>query len=563
MLGRLKIQKLQFKAGSTASAEPLEIDCPSVTILVGPNNSGKSQTLREIEEWCRGRNPQFKVMEHISILWPADLNEFEAMLHLCEADPPENQAAQVDHFWVCRPTIRSDEKAIHQQIHSPSVKEFFRNRHEQPLREILTRLFTMRLDGRTRFDLVEPKETGPLESHPKNHLWALFKNDDGREKVRAFTKEAFSRHFVIDPTGMTKFRVRLSDEKPPNKAVEQGLDSDSRDFHKAAPLVSEFGDGVRTSVGLVSAVMSLTHRILLIDEPEAFLHPTLARRVGSVLATTARERQASLVVATHSPEFLIGCIQSVPHLRLVRLTYAKGEATARSIEPNEITALMRNPLLRSANALRALFHRGVIITEADADRAFYEEVNTRLLQSGRGNEDTLFLNAQNWQTIPSLVEPLRKLGIPAAAIFDFDVIGQVDFRHIWSLLHTTDEELQELQNLRANSKAILENVDPLLCKKNGLEALTDENKTSVGEFIQNMKNFGIFFVPKGELESWLSELGVQRSRKKSEWLVNMFSRLGTDPEDSEYISAENGDVWTFIEEIDRWIDNPRRKGIPE
>ncbi len=194
---------------------------------------------------------------------------------------------------------------------------------------------------------------------------------------------------------MTQFRALLSDRKPLNNAEEQALDAAARAFHKDASLIPELGDGVRTSVGLVSAVMSVPHRILLIDEPEAFLHPTLARRVGTVLSATARDRDASLIVATHSSEFLMGCIQATPELRIVRLTYAANSPTARSIEPAEIIGLMNDPLLRSANALRALFHRAVIVCEADSDCAFYEEVNYRLQQAGRGISDSLFMNAQN------------------------------------------------------------------------------------------------------------------------------------------------------------------------
>ena len=58
MAERLKIQKIKFRAGSVPGAPGLEIEPPIVTVLVGPNNAGKSQTLRELEEWCQGKNPE-------------------------------------------------------------------------------------------------------------------------------------------------------------------------------------------------------------------------------------------------------------------------------------------------------------------------------------------------------------------------------------------------------------------------------------------------------------------------------------------------------------------------
>src|SRR5260370_23066181 len=84
---------------------------------------------------------------------------------------------------------------------------------------------------------------------------------------------------------------------------------------------------------------------------------------------------------------------------------------------------MRNPLLRSTGVLGGLFYESVIVTESDADRAFYQEINERLLrfQPERGLNNALFLNAQNKQTVPTILAPLRQLGIPAAGIVDVDV----------------------------------------------------------------------------------------------------------------------------------------------
>lgn len=563
MAQKLKIETLKFKSGSKPGATPLEVDTPNVTILVGPNNSGKSLTLREIEDWCLGKNPELKTIEEISLEWPDTIDDFEEMLLRHKAAPPRNQIAQPDHIWVSRPVIRQGEESVHQQINENSARQWFEQKHVGQLLSFFVRLYTLRLDGRTRFDLVDPKDTGPLEEHPQNHLWALFVNDEGREKVRQFTEEAFGRHFVIDPTGMRQFRVRASDARPPSKAIEQGLDHESREFHKASPLISDLGDGLRTSIGLVSAVMSVSHQILLIDEPEAFLHPTLARRVGNVLTTTARERDASMIVATHSADFLMGCIQATPDLRLVRLTYSNNQPTSRSIDPREVTLLMQDPLLRSSNALRALFHRGVIITEADADRAFYEEINNRLLQNSRGSKDTLFLNAQNWQTIPRLVAPLRKLGIPAAAIFDLDVLLEDDFRKVWPLLNVQGAELQRLQNERNTLKAKLETVGRPSVKQQGINALDATDQAIANQFIQDMASYGVFFVPLGELESWLSSLGVQRTSDKPAWLTNIFNALGSDPSDPSYVAAGDDDVWLFIDSVEAWVDNPDRLGIPE
>jgi AAA domain, putative AbiEii toxin, Type IV TA system len=166
--------------------------------------------------------------------------------------------------------------------------------------------------------------------------------------------------------------------------------------------------------------------ILLIDEPEAFLHPSLAFSLGRDVAQISQVSGKHLFVSTHSAQFVMGCIQSGVPVNIVRLTYRNNAATARLLPNDELLALMRNPLLRSTGVIAGLFYEFVVVTEADADRAFYQEINERLLRENppRGIANCLFLNAQNKQTVQTILKPLRKLGIPAAGIIDVDVLKE-------------------------------------------------------------------------------------------------------------------------------------------
>src|SRR5262249_40130095 len=98
--------------------------------------------------------------------------------------------------------------------------------------------------------------------------------------------------------------------------------------------------------------------------------------------------------------------------------------TARVLSKDEILKLMRNPLLRSTGVLGGLFYEFVVVTESDADRAFYQEINERLVNFSPewGIPNCLFLNAQNKQTVQTIIKPLPELGIPAAGIVDVDVL---------------------------------------------------------------------------------------------------------------------------------------------
>jgi hypothetical protein len=113
----------------------------------------------------------------------------------------------------------------------------------------------------------------------------------------------------------------------------------------------------------------------------------------------------------------MGAILSGANVIIIRLTYEAGIGTARLLPSGEIARLMQDPLLRSVGVLSGLLYNYVIVGEANADRAFYQEINERLLDANdsRGIPHTLFLNADSKQTIPRIIDPLRKLGIPAAS----------------------------------------------------------------------------------------------------------------------------------------------------
>jgi hypothetical protein len=166
-------------------------------------------------------------------------------------------------------------------------------------------------------------------------------------------------------------------------------------------------DGVKAFTGIIAEVIAGDPRVLLIDEPEAFLHPALSYKLGFELSRATAGAGKRVFVSTHNPQFVMGCIQAGVPLNIVRLTYRQGVATARVLPSDDIVRLMRNPLLRSTGVLGALFYEFVVVTESDADRAFYQEINERLLRLGgtNGIPNCLFLNAQNKQTVHHIIVP--------------------------------------------------------------------------------------------------------------------------------------------------------------
>ena len=91
-------------------------------------------------------------------------------------------------------------------------------------------------------------------------------------------------------------------------------------------------------------------------------------------------------------------------------------------------------------------------------------------------------------------------------------------------------------------------------KKRGLDALSEPTKTTAGNLINKVKDYGIFIVPVGTVEQWLQSLNIQQQGKG--WLIEILSEL------QKYSNEDmHGDDWQFILDINKWVTDPNRLGM--
>lgn len=573
------IGKLVLKFGSGTPGSSLEFEPGPVTVFVGPNNSGKSLLLREIEAYTStGGEGDFKALEWVEPEIP-EPEEVERLLlsrrfessdldsHYGPVPPGYTRIGKLD--------LTVDPNAGRQSVRAHNVdlqyvRASLQTTEDTPalLREdsnvrkavfgSFVWLFTVRLDGGVRLDLTRQRPSGDLQERAQNHLWSLAKDDDARVRLRHITYDAFGRYFLIDPTGMQVFRVRMSETEPP-PGVELSLAMGSREFLKQATDIADLSDGIKAFTGLAAAVLSADYRVMLIDEPEAFLHPILAKKLGRRLTEIASERRGNVLAATHSPDFLMGCVETGT-VNVVRLTFQDGKATARHLPSEQLRQMMREPLLRSTGVLGGLFHEGVVVCEADTDRAVYQEVNQRLATSERSAAgNTLFMNAHEKSTVRRIVEPLRGMGIPAAAVVDLDIIKNRDFNDLLKAARVPDALTESWNTLRSRTKGKFEEMG-LDMKQNGIQALPEAEREAAQTLLNGVAEYGVFVVPRGELEQWFSQLHGRKDRPtKSRWVPWVLDLMNTDP---GLFAVTDDDVWGFVSKIADWISDPERKGIP-
>jgi ABC-type cobalamin/Fe3+-siderophores transport system ATPase subunit len=554
------IESIRLKFGRIPKEPTQAIPATPITVFVGPNNSGKSKVLREIEVVCRqGIYSATNVILDEVVFRGRSENEIENLIQHFTLPPLPEEVIDPDYVLLGKGQHR---------IQAPKVRLTSALRY--PTENMggfaiwYLRYNTLMLDGKSRITLAQPQVAGDLKSPATTSFQVLFRDNQKRAEVRRIIHEAFGSYLVMDALNLGQFRLALSDVAPASELLERGIHQAAVDFHSSTTPMDSASDGVKAFTGMICEIFAGDPHVVLIDEPEAFLHPSLAFKLGLEISIAAHATNKAIFVSTHSPNFVMGCIQSRVAVNIIRLTYRHKIATARVLRNEDILRLMRNPLLRSTGVLGALFYEFVVVTESDTDRAFYQEINERLsrFKPEWGVPNCLFLNAQNKQTVRTILGPLRELGIPAVGIVDIDVLK--DGGQTWTSFLASGNvpqlEHQPLGTLRNSIKEKLEATGRNMKIDGGLDLLVGANREAAENLIDKLGEYGLFVLRGGELESWLKLLGA--AGHGPNWLIDIFERMGEDPEAETYAKPVDGDVWEFMSKVKQWLVDPARKGIP-
>ena len=395
------------------------------------------------------------------------------------------------------------------------------------------------------------------EESPESLLQCLFAaTDDQREAFADAFRGIFGMDIALDYSGMTTWMLRISRELP----------SIPEDPRKAYPVLSDFplideqGDGFRSCAAVLLSVLLFPHRIILLDEPDAFLHPAQAKKLGAWISKQVDACEGQVLIATHSASLLAGLVSESDNIDVFRLN-RKGEQTNFNKMPASATRdLSRSPLLSSQRVTEAVFHHGVCVCEADADRAFYQTAADKF----QTDQQVLYIHAQNKQTIGKVAELLRGAEIPVCSVVDIDILSSVkDFNGLVRAVtgsSPTPEERSLVQRIGEAvtgmpEDAVLQNLVEAvaefsgqlergehdligartslnrlkkhttkwtLVKSRGIDGLTGEIRSQAEQLINDLAGKGVFIVPVGELEGWI-DLGT---RRKNRWIVKALEYLG-------------------------------------
>lgn len=518
------IVKLKFN-----NSETIDIKQNDIVVFVGPNNVGKSQSLKDIF-LLSGNKRTGVVIQDVEILKKniSIIPVLESFSEVKELDKNNKS------YKVLKNTFFYSEATSFYGEHNLGKFSNF---------------FIANLDTAARLTICEPPENikrNSAKTHPIHY--AAFDS-----KCRKWLSYNFKKAFGTDIIPNTQFGsviplcigtpVNLNEEYEDEQTRQEEYAKILEDYDQ----VQNQGDGIKSFVGILLYLMLDYFCTYLIDEPESFLHPPQARIMGQIIGETLTNQQQAFI-STHSEEFIKGLLDTCPErIKIIRITRQDKNNNFSVLDNEKFNEVWNDPLLKYSNIMSSLFHKSVVLCESDSDCKMYSIIENHIKQKSGRYSETLFIHCGGKHRMARVAKALRSLNIDVKLIPDVDVLNdenvikgiveafdidwstlQKDYNILVSNLHSSKEKINR-EYAKKNINAILDNSSEKNLSGKEIKELREQISTvskweTIKKFgfncvpagdasgaIKNMnkalKENGIYLVPVGELERFITDVG--------------------------------------------------------
>jgi ABC-type cobalamin/Fe3+-siderophores transport system ATPase subunit len=514
------------------SGDSVTIPSGAVTAIVGGNNAGKSQMLRDIAAVVNVPDVVPVVITSLEVTRPTAESELAPTEWL---NANASRATPQNGILHWSPTLGGN------AIPASQFLQFFNYDPGRPFPWM----------GPAAPFFLHSTSAGGLANYGSGSapvgqlvgstspLGQVYRDGDLEAELNNLARGTFGQGLMLDRAN-SEFRLRVGQVDVPVPP----LNRPTREYADAVlqlPTLDEQGDGMRSFIGIALLVMARPPGVLLIDEPEAFLHPGQARALGRWLGGAARDRDLQVIISSHDRDLLLGLLEADAPVNVVRMVRDGTLNRLSQLPPDEIQTVWADPVLRYSNVLQGLFHRQVVVCESDGDCRFFGAALDDLAQKTDRRavaDDVLFVPGGGKQRVAAIARALARLNVKARAIVDFDVFRERNMLRgivesvggAWSDGINADY-VTMMQPIRQH--ALMEQV-----KIQGLAAVpAGEPNAAAQRLLTALDAVGVHVVPVGEMEgfdrsqalhgaAWVSnaiEAGVHSSQPVSEFVEPFFT----------------------------------------
>lgn len=514
------LSSLQFNDETT-----IPLGNNDIIVFVGPNNAGKSQSLKDIYKLCENENNDVTVIKHLEFTKPSQEDLVKSISKNCRT---VNNGGYVEY------------KSHGFSMSSHSLASFQGWQALGPLRNYLV----SHLSTEERLRLANPPQqinrTDPW-THPIHY--PSF-DSTYRKRLSDCFERAFGSKIVPNVLNGRTVPLCIGNDLAISEAdatYQEAIESYS-EILGSYEQVQNQGDGIRSFVGITLNMMLDNYELFLLDEPESFLHPPQAKIMGETIGELAKQ-STQVIISTHSKEIVQGVTEACPsRVKVIRIT-REGSANTFSVLNNDlICSIWSDSLLRHSEIMNCMFHSSAVICESDSDCKMYSIVFDHWKQSANLPAQTQFIHCGGKSRVASIVKILRSIGVDYRAVVDIDILDNrdtlkklaescggdfeaisVDYNNLRSqivqqktpiskeslssILDSASDPLTD-PDIKAIEKALSAKSPWAPLKKSGRAAIPHGNATRAFDNINAyMQSLGVFIVPVGEIESFVPSIG--------------------------------------------------------
>lgn len=520
-----------------------------IVIFVGPNNVGKSQTLKDIYNGLADQPST--ILKRIHPYKWGNINKIKELIK-----DIGSYNRQMNQYYVMGGYINFDNIEY-------TMGEACENHRD------LRDLFVCDLNTETRLSVCHPAESitpNDSKTHPIHYL--AF-SPEVRKKFSKYFNMAFHKKIVPNIWYGKEIPLVVTDKMIQLKKEDFNDETERTEAYAAElmkyPMAHEQGDGVKSFIGILLYLILDFYKVYLIDEPEAFLHPPQAKIMGQMIGELTQGNK-QVFISTHSEQLIHGLLDTAPdRVKIVRVTREKNQNHVFVLNAIDIERVWSDPILKYSNVLEGLFFKNVVLCESDSDCRFYAIINDFLQRENGNYADTFFSYSGGKQRVPVVMKALSSLGVDTKVIVDIDVLNtkptfekicrscHIDWSSISEDYQVLYDEINRQSEMSARPKdEILTKIDKITkqspeskyysevevhqikemlkgkspwnaLKRYGKEAIPSGPSVQAFKRINEVtKKHNLFIVPVGELECFVKDVNTHGPR----WVNAVLERYG-------------------------------------
>lgn len=343
--------------------------------------------------------------------------------------------------------------------------------------------------------------------------------------------------------------------------IDKSVSADTREARcllESLENLNDQGDGIRSAVAILASLITTTHSLYLIDEPETFLHPPQARILGRNIVDLSQNKQC--FISTHNIDLLRGMLEkNYARIKIIKINRTDNVNEFYVLDNDSIKVVSDDKNLKYSNILNGLFYNTVVLCENESDCKFYSALLEKI--DNDCYQNTLFCAVGGKDQFKIIIPLLNKLKINFLVIADLDLINNRD--KLKDLINSIEtNKYNQISSIHNDFLNLFESkTDDQVKKQSEIKEeilsfitdtpyMSDETASKIRQVLKNishlklLKNCGKSCLPAGEC--------VQ----KYDQIINFLNK-------SNIFVVECGEIERFITEIDGhgslWVEEVFKK----